>query len=261
MKNHQLIVALLGLQIMASNALAAENNNGSVTEPGAGTVWTEPKTGMEFVWAPSGCFRMGGDGEAFEQPVHKVCVKGFWIGRHEVTQKQYRQIMGQDDSLFKGSNNPAERVNWHDALDFAGKMSASTGTKVRLPSEAEWEYACRAGSAHELYCGKGTPEKLGWFRNNSGMTTHPVGQLAANDWGLYDMSGNVWEWTQDCINNNYKGAPADGSAWETGNCKMRVGRGGAWNNNEDVLRASHRKFDDAGGRDSINGIRVIRTDR
>ena len=257
MKNYHLLVALLfGLQVMASNALAGEP---TASEPAAGTVWTEPKTGMVFVWAPSGCFQMGGDGEAFEKPVHKVCVKGFWIGRHEVTQKQYKQIMGKSESIFQGSNNPVDRVNWHDAAEFAGKMSALAGTKIRLPSEAQWEYACRAGSTHDLYCGNGAPEKLGWFNDNSGKTTHPVGQLTANGWGLYDMSGNVWEWTQDCINNSYKGAPADGSAWESGNCAMRVGRGGAWNNNPDVLRASHRKFDDAGGRDNINGIRVIRT--
>jgi len=260
MKKYHLLIALLfGLQVMASNAQAAEGKQGTVTEPAAGTVWTEPTTGMEFVWAPSGCFQMGGNGEAFEQPVHKVCVKGFWLGRYEVTQKQYQQIMGENQSLFQGSSNPVDRVNWNDAIDFANKMGSRTGTKVRLPSEAEWEYACRAGGMHEQYCGNGAPDNLGWFSDNSGMITHPVGQLAANNWGLYDMSGNMWEWTQDCYNkHNYKGAPADGSAWESSECVMRVSRGGAWNNTPDVLRAAHRKFDDANGRDSINGFRVVR---
>jgi len=262
MKNYYLFVAMLfGLQLMASNTQAAESKQKATPEPGAGTVWTEPKTGMEFVWAPSGCFQMGGDGEAFEKPVHKVCLKGFWIGRYEVTQKQYQQVMGENQSLFKGSNKPADRVSWHDATDFGKKMSSRTGTKIRMPSEAEWEYACRAGGMHEQYCGKGAPEKLGWFYDNSEMTTHPVGQLSANDWGLYDMSGNVWEWTQDCQNLSYNGAPADGSAWESGSCAMRVGRGGAWNNHPDVLRALHRKFDDNGGRDNINGLRVVRMTR
>jgi formylglycine-generating enzyme required for sulfatase activity len=253
MKNYHLLATLfLGVQALSINAQAA------ALESSAGKVWVEPKTGMEFVWAPSGCFQMGGDGESFEKPVHKVCVKGFWIGRYEVTQKQYQQIMGENQSLFRGENNPVDRVNWHDAAGFASKMSSNTNLKIRLPSEAEWEYACRAGGVHEKYCGGEAPDKFGWFSNNSGMATHPVGQLTANAWGVYDMSGNVWEWTQDCQNANYKGAPANGSAWNSGDCRMRVDRGGAWNNSADVLLASHRKFDDVAGRDSINGLRVVR---
>lgn len=260
MKKYHLLVALLfGFQVMSSSVHAVAPKQGAATEPSAGAIWTEPKTGMEFVWAPSGCFQMGGDGEVFEQPIHKVCVKGFWVGRYEVTQKQYQQIMGENRSLFQGISNPVDRVNWHDATDFGKKMSSSTSMKIRLPSEAEWEYACRAGGMHDKYCGGDTPDKLGWFSDNSGMATHPVGQLAANSWGLYDMSGNVWEWTQDCYNkHSYKGAPSDGRAWVSSECVMRVGRGGAWNNTPDVLRASHRKFDDASGRDSINGFRVVR---
>ncbi|NOU01475.1 MAG: formylglycine-generating enzyme family protein [Gallionella sp.] len=259
MKKYHLLAALLiGLQGMIGGVQAATLKQGAASEPSAGTIWTEPKTGMEFVWAPAGCFQMGGDGEAFEKPVHKVCLKGFWIGRYEVTQKQYQQIVGSNQSLFQGENNPVERINWHDATDFGKKMSATTNTAIRLPTEAEWEYACRAGGLHDKYCGGDEPNKLGWFSNNSGMTTHPVGQLAANAWGLYDMSGNAWEWTQDCQSANYKGAPTNGASWHSGNCGMRVGRGGAWNNSADVLLASHRKFDDMGGRDSINGLRVVR---
>ncbi|MBK7366106.1 MAG: formylglycine-generating enzyme family protein [Nitrosomonas sp.] len=252
MKSYQLFAAILfGTQVMVGNAYSAG-------EPGPGTLWTELKTGMEFVWAPSGCFQMGGDGEMFEKPVHKVCLKGFWIGRYEVTQKQYQQVMDENQSLFQGASNPIDRVSWLDASEFAKTMSKLSGTTIALPSEAQWEYACRAGGLHETYCGNGAPKELGWFYDNSEMTTHLVGKLAANEWGIYDMSGNAWEWTQDCQNLNYKGAPADGSAWESGSCGMRVGRGGAWNNHPDILKASHRKFDDNTGRDSINGMRVVR---
>jgi formylglycine-generating enzyme required for sulfatase activity len=260
MKNYRSVLVLFfGLQLIASNAQAEAGKQATSPEPGVGTVWVEPKSGMEFVWVPSGCFQMGGAVEKEEQPIHKVCLKGFWMGRFEVTQKQYQQVTGENKSIFQGQNNPVDYVNWNDASSFVSKMSAFSGNKIRLPSEAEWEYACSAGGKHKLYCGNGEADKLAWFHDNSTMTTHPGGQLAANDWGLYDMSGNVWEWTQDCYNtHNYKGAPADGSAWKTGNCLMRVSRGGAWNNNPEVLRASHRRFDDAGGRDSINGIRVVR---
>jgi formylglycine-generating enzyme required for sulfatase activity len=259
MKTNQLLAAiLLGVQFISGGAQAASDVTSTSAEPAPGTVWTEPKTGMEFVWAPSGCYQMGGDGEVFEKPVHKVCVPGFWIGRYEVTQTQYQQVMNANPSLFTAENKPVDRVSWEDAAEFGRKMSKLSGFTIATPTEAQWEYACRAGGSHEVYCGKGDVKELGWSYETSGMTTQAMGKLAPNDWGIYDMSGNAWEWTQDCQNLNYKGAPVDGSAWESGNCTMRVGRGGAWNNHPDVLKASHRKFDDANGRDSINGMRVVR---
>ena len=229
--------------------------------PAASTVWTEPQTGMEFVWVPTGCFNMGSSNESeTEQPVHKVCLKGFWMGRYEVTQAQYQQIMGNNPSQFRGSNNPVEQVNWDDAKGFAEEMSSRTGTKVRLPSEAEWEYACNAGGAHEIYCGPGRKsDRLGWDDGNSGQRTHPVGQLAANDWGLYDMSGNVWEWTEDCWNDSYNGAPADGSAWQSGDCSRRVIRSGSWNDYPTDLRAANRYEFESGFRYDNYGFRVVTT--
>jgi formylglycine-generating enzyme required for sulfatase activity len=209
-------------------------------EPAAGAKWVEPKTGMEFVWVPTGCFNMGGDNE-YEQPFHRVCLKGFWMGKYEVTQGQYQSMMKVNPSNFSGKNNPVERVNLDDAYNFVDEMSYLTGTKVKLPSEAEWEYACRAGSAHERFCGGGgKPERVGWYKWNSQRSTHPVGQLAANDWGLYDMSGNVWEWTHDCWNENYEGAPTDGSAWRAANCTGHVLRGGSWLSYQNTLNAAYR---------------------
>lgn len=254
-----LISLMLGLQGMAGNAQAEERKHGAASEPAAGKVWAEPKTGMEFVWVPSGCFNMGGS-EDDEGPVHKVCVKGFWMGRYEVTQAQYRQVMDKNPSQFLGSDKPVEQVSWDDASNFAEEMGNNTGTKVRLPSEAEWEYACRAGGAHEKYCGPGgRPDRLAWYRDNSGKQTHAVGQLAPNDWGLYDMSGNVWELTQDCEHESYRGAPADGSAWKSGDCGSRVVRGGSWAGISDNLRAAVRSDIDTGIRFYIYGFRVART--
>jgi len=258
-KYHLFVTLLLGLQAMIINAQAADDKQSSTSATNAGTVWKEPKTGMEFVWVPAGCFDMGVNAAEMEKPVHKVCVNGFWMGRYEVTQKQYQQLIGTNPSVFKGPDNPVDSVSWHDASAFVEKMSKVTGTKVSLPSEAQWEYACSVGGVLKDYCGIGAVEKLGWFLDNSGMTTHPVGEIGANVWGLYDMSGNVWEWMQDCGNFSYKGAPVDGSAWETGNCSLRMARGGAWNNTSDTLHVSHRRVDDTGGRDFINGIRVVRS--
>jgi formylglycine-generating enzyme required for sulfatase activity len=255
---------ILGLLVVTGNAQAGNEQNHDASDmqhsgnPVAGTLWIEPRTRMEFVWVPSGCFRMGGDRDD-TQPVHKVCVKGFWMGRHEVTQAQYQQVKGFNPSKFKGPNRPVEQVSWDYASIFANAMSYSTGTKVRLPSEAEWEYACRAGGMHELYCGSGRPGQLAWYKANSKGWTHDVGQLAPNAWGLYDMSGNVWEWTQDCYNKNYKGAPNDGSAWLSGNCGRRIFRGGAWYNNPGDLRATRRNNHGTGTRINIIGFRVVRT--
>lgn len=254
---HTLTATLLVLGLLSvSTAYAAPKVK---AEPAAGTVWTEPKTGMEFAWMPSGCFEMGGDEKKFEQPVHKVCVKGFWMGRTEVTQDQYRKVMGINPSEYRGSNLPVENVGWDDSTDFAEEMFAVTGIKVKLPTEAQWEYACRAGGAHEKYCGAGgKPERLAWFGESINNPNHPVAQLTANDWGLYDMSGNVWEWTQDCWNENYNGAPADGSAWKTGECDKRVLRGGSSWEDAKSARAADRMNGGTDYKAEHGGLRLVR---
>lgn len=255
MKREQLLM-LVGLA--AGFILAVSQAR---AEPAAGTGWTEPKTGMEFVWVPTGCFNMGSsDGEKDEQPVHKVCLKGFWMGRYEVTQTQYQQMMGNNPSKFRWPSNPVEQVSLGDAKGFAEEMSHSTGTKVRLPSEAEWEYACSAGGTHETYCGSGgKPDRLAWHYGNSGKQPHPVGQLAANNWGLYDMSGNVEEWTQDCWNGSYNGAPDDGSAWKSGDCGRRVVRGGSLYLTPPYVHAANRNNVDTSYFHYSAGFRVART--
>lgn len=250
-----IVILLLCLQGMASVAYAGNLK----AEPAAGTVWTEPKTGMAFVWVPSGCFQMGGTDWSYQVPVHQVCVHGFWMGKYEVTQAQYLQVAGANPSQSVGAASPVDSVSWDDAEHFTQRMSAISGAKVRLPSEAEWEYACRAGHAHGKYCGNGdNPNLLGWYNANSTNRTRPVGKLAANDWGLYDMSGNVWEWVQDCWHENFKGAPADGSVWQGGECPKRVLRGGSWCNDATYARADFRYGNDPDGGE-CSGFRVARS--
>ena len=240
-------------------AILAMGNGTAMAEPPAGTLLREPHTGMEFVWVPSGCFNMGSNtGEQFEKPVHPVCVSGFWLSKYEVTQAQYEKITGTNPSDFKGADRPVDSVSWDDAMKFALAYGLSTNVPMRLPSEAEWEYACRAGEQHATYCGDGDPSELGWYGANSKDQTHPVGQLRANAWGLYDMSGNVWEWVLDCWNLDYVGAPADGSAWLAGNCTRRVARGGAWDIRQPTLiRAAKRGRGDRSYRLNVVGFRVV----
>ncbi|MEQ9730187.1 MAG: SUMF1/EgtB/PvdO family nonheme iron enzyme [Candidatus Methanoperedens sp.] len=204
--------------------------------------------GMEFVLIPAGEFDMGSpesekDRDGNEGPVHHVKIsKAFYMGKYEVTQKQWREVMGNDPSNFKGDNLPVESVSWNDVQEFIKKLNEKEGTnRYRLPSEAEWEYAGRAGTTTRYSFGD-DESKLGeyaWYAMNSGSRTHEVGQRKSNPWGLYDMHGNVWEWVQDIYHNSYNGAPTDGSAWE-GDGSDRVLRGGCWYDLASYLRSAHR---------------------
>ncbi len=241
---------------------SAEVGTAKSSEPAPLTKWIEPKTGMEFVWIPSGCFQMGSsDGDKNEQPVHKVCVKGFWMGKYEVTQAQYEKVMRKNPSQFREAGNPVENVSWQDAKGFTEEMSYLTGTKVNLPTEAQWEYACRGGGWHETYCGTGIkPDRMAWYDGNSGKKTHTAGRLTPNVWGLYDMSGNVWEWVADAYHESYNGAPTDGSAWmQDGEENWRVMRGGSWGVGVQSVRAANRSSRVPTEQGSHYGFRLART--
>ena len=219
--------------------------------------------GMKFIHIPAGEFMMGsdeyGDGEI---PVHEVNIsKPFYLGTYPVTQCEWKMIMEDNPSEFKGDNLPVERVSWDDVQEFIRKLNAKEGTdKYRLPSEAEWEYAARSGTITRYSFGddEGKLGEYAWYSSNSNCTTHPFGQKKPNSWGLYDMHGNVWEWVQDWYHSDYTGAPTDGSAWEKGGGSARVFRGGGWNGYARNCRSAIRYYVDTGLRGCNLGFRLLR---
>ena len=216
---------------------------------------------IEFVNIPAGSFMMGSDAYSDEQPIHRVNVKAFRMSKYPITQKQYLAVMEDNPSGFKGDENcPVDSVSWHQAVEFCQKLSQRTGQTVRLPSEAEWEYACRAGSTGE-YCFGDDESKLGsyaWYDQNSEKKTHPVGKKSSNAWGLHDMHGNVWEWCEDIYHENYQGAPSDGTAWVNGGDRdQKVLRGGSWKDIAWYCRAAYRDGINARLQLNLVGFRLL----
>jgi len=230
-----------------------------------GTVFKDCEVCPEMVVIPGGSFLMGsppGAGSFDERPQRQVRVAPFALGRTEVTQAQWFAVMGTRPSRFQGDERPVEQVSWHDAQEFVRRLSSMAGRRYRLPSEAEWEYAARAGSQGAYSFGD-DERQLGlhaWFNGNSGGGTHPVARKQANAFGLSDMHGNVWEWVEDCWNGSYTGAPSDGRAWTSGECGRRVLRGGSCFNFPRIVRAASRYGYDAAYRGNLTGLRVARTD-
>ena len=208
--------------------------------------------GMKFKLLRSDTFVMGSlEGAEDEMPVHLVSiVRPFYVGVYEVTQEQWKQVMGKNPSEFEGDKRPVENVSWNEVLKFIKKLSEKEGIQYRLPTEAEWEYACRAGST-ENYC-FGNDESLfgeyAWYTDNSEGVTHNVGTKKPNAWGLYDMHGNVWEWCADWYSESYENTPTDGTAYKIPNEKGRVLRGGSWNGSAENSRCSSRINLGSGGR-------------
>lgn len=243
-----------------------------------------PKTytnsiGMEFVLIPKGRFMMGsklsaeeiskrygGDADIFEyeHPQHEVTIsKPFYLQSTSVTQGQWQKITDDNPSYFKegGDNCPVEKVSWEDAQDFIYKLNEMGASDIyRLPTEAEWEYACRAGTTTEFSFGD-DPSNFGeyaWYRGNAEERTHPVAQKAANPWGLYDMHGNVVEWVEDDWHDDYKDAPDDGSAWiKNPRGSSRVLRGGAWLDPAEFCRSADRFRYDPVIRYHFFGFRLV----
>ncbi len=196
-------------------------------------------------------FKQAGD---WEKPAHAVTLsKPFYMGRYEVTQEQYSQVMGTNPSFFKGRSLPVVTVSWEEAVAFCKKM----GDGIGLPSEAEWEYACRAGTTTLFYSGDADSalDDVGWHGNNSLETTHVVGRKTANAWGLYDMHGNVWEWCQDWYGE--LGAESVTDPQGLGSGKHRVLRGGSWYHLAQYCRSANRSYDTPGNHDDSFGFRVV----
>jgi formylglycine-generating enzyme required for sulfatase activity len=215
---------------------------------------------FEMVDLPRGKFQMGSTENAEEQPVHSVKVAPFSIGKYQVTQAQWRAVMGNNPSRFKGDTRPVEMVSWFEAKEFCRRLSEMTSFNFRLPTEAEWEYAARAGTRTRWSFGD-DEEKLGeyaWYGGNAGNETHPVGQKKPNGYGLYDMHGNVWEWVEDHWHGGYIEAPRNGRAWLTGDDNARrVLRGGSWNLFNVVTRSAVRNLNRPNNHDSFIGFRVV----
>lgn len=214
----------------------------------------------EMVTIPAGSFDMGLKGLfKNEKPVHTVTItQAFAIGKTEVTQGQWRAIMGNNPSFFSacGDNCPVEQISWNDTQEYILLLNQKTGKQYRLPSEAEWEYACRAGASHQ-YCGSDEVNNVAWYGGTFRDPTHPVAEKQANAFGLYDMTGNVCEWVEDSYHDNYDGAPLDGSAWQ-GDGEQRVIRGGSWNYTPPLIRSTVRFGDKPKYRFNNNGFRVVR---
>ncbi len=219
----------------------------------------------DMVSISGGTFTMGSnDGGSAEKPPHDVTVRSFSLCRYEVTQAQWRAVMGSDppELQFKGCDNcPVERVSWDDIQKFLKKLNQLTGKNYRLPTEAEWEYAARGGdqSGDYKYAGSNDIGEVAWYTSNSDSKTHPVGKKKKNELGLYDMSGNVYEWCQDTWHDSYEGAPTSGSAWTSGGEQnRRVVRGGSWSYNSDLCRSANRSGDVAVIRYISVGFRLAR---
>ena len=228
----------------------------------------------EMAVIPAGQYRMGSSRGAYrpdeEQPVHEVQVESFELGKYEVTFEEYDRFTAAtgrervDDEGWGRGRRPVVNVSWEDAVAYTRWLSEQTGKRYRLPSEAEWEYAVRAGVKKKKYS---WGNEIGHNRANcdgcgsqwDDRQTATVGSFAPNAWGLHDMHGNVQEWVQDCWNDSYRGAPADGSAWERGNCFLRVLRGGSWNFPPFSLRSADRSRNINESRYSGLGFRLAHT--
>jgi formylglycine-generating enzyme required for sulfatase activity len=219
---------------------------------------------MTLMQLPAGKFTMGSPNsesgrDSCEGPQRIVTIsKAFYMGIYEVTQEQYEAVMGTNPSNFKGAKNPVEQVSWNDAVEFCKKLSAKMGKTVRLPTEAEWEYACRAGSKTAFGYGDtdAALNEYAWYTNNSGDKTHPVGLKKPNAWGLYDMHGNVWEWCSDWFSESYANAKTtdpQGADFGTD----RILRSGSWYGGPKFCRSACRRRGDPDFRDYIHGFRVV----
>jgi formylglycine-generating enzyme required for sulfatase activity len=222
---------------------------------------------IQMVLVRGGTFTMGctskqgSDCYGDEKPAHRVTVSDFYIGKYEVTQAQWKAVMGSNPSYFKGNNLPVENVSWNDVQEFISKLNAKTGQNSRLPTEAEWEYAARGGASTRgyKYSGSNNVGEVAWYGDNSGRKTHPVGTKAANELGIYDMSGNVWEWCSDWYGAYSSSSQTNPIGLTTGT--RRVNRSGSGIVSASYCRVCCRAGDSPDGRDGLLGFRLARSSK
>ena len=235
-----------------------------------------------FVRINGGTFTMGSPanepGHDDDEVQHQVTISSFYMGKYEVTQKEYQEVMGTNPSYFKGDNLPVEQVSWYNAIEYCNERSRKEGLTpaytingsgndrtvtwnrntngYRLPTEAEWEYACRAGTMTAYNTGASITANTGWYETNSGYKTHPVGQKPANAWGLYDMHGNVWEWCWDLYDDYPSGAQTNPVGASSGFYRMM--RGGSSYFSAEYVRSAYRVGMNPTYRDDNLGFRILR---
>ena len=252
---HMLLIA----SAMATACLhAAESANSERKSGDTRTINLPGGAKMDMIWCAPGKFMMGSPkaeiGRFDDEPLHEVTLtKGFWLGKYEVTQAQWQSVMGLNPSRFKGPNMPVENVAWEDCQIFINKVNSVLGGAARFPTEAEWEYACRAGSNAPV-SGSGKLSEMAWYDENSDSHTHEVGANLPNAWGFYDMHGNVLEWCSDWFSQHHgmksvnpKGPP---------NGSFKILRGGCWFFYANDCRSAYRLKRDPCIRNSIYGFRL-----
>ena len=241
---------------------------------------------LDMVSIPGGSFQMGSDEYDSEKPIHSVTIAPFYMGKFAITQEHWSAIatlpkinhdLNPDPANFKGANRPVEQISWFEAVEFCDRLSQETGKPYRLPSEAEWECACRAGTKTPFHFGETISTDLANYCGQDrkiGDTTYPgsygkgvkgayreqttdVGSFSPNAFGLHDMHGNVWEWCSDRWHDNYQGAPINGSIWEAGDSEYRLLRGGSWDYDPVDCRSADRSRDTPGNRLNVIGFRVV----
>jgi formylglycine-generating enzyme required for sulfatase activity len=233
-----------------------ETRTGTRTVTRHRTVTRTRAASFAFCEIPAGTFLMG---SAKEPPVHPVTIsRGFFLGAYPVTQAQWEAVMGQNPSQFPGADRPVEQVSWDDCQGFIARLNAAGKGTFRLPTEAEWEYACRAGSTGTFCFGDDERQldDYAWTRGNSGEETRPVGQKRPNSWGLHDMHGNVWEWCQDWWDDYTPGPVTDPQGAPSGFMGARVFRGGCWRGGADFAACAHRGGRGAAYKAGILGLRL-----
>jgi formylglycine-generating enzyme required for sulfatase activity len=282
------------VEVKKSGLLGQKKEIVTKTRQGRAEYFTEDLIKLDMISIPGGSFQMGAsEGEegasSDEYPQHLVTIAPFFMSKYPITQKQWKAIaqlpkvnldLNPEPSYFKGDNRPVEQVSWNDAIEFCDRLSCKTGKQYRLPSEAEWEYACRAGTTTPFHFGATITTDLANYRGTDWQyegTTYPgnygdapkgiyreqtteVGSFSANAFGLYDMHGNVWEWCADPWHENYNGAPIDGRVWQLDSDrdnKLRLLRGGSWYDDPRGCRAAYRLRLECGNRNDFIGFRVV----
>lgn len=219
-------------------------------------------TGMEFVFVKGGCYQMGDifdNWQKDEKPVHEVCIDGFYMGKYEVTQGQWIKIMGSNPSWFRdcGDKCPVENVSWNDVMSFIDKLNRQADGKYRLPTEAEWEYACRSGGKNEKFSGSNIIDNVAWYSENSHHKTNKAGLKYSNGLGIYDMSGNVWEWVEDWYEVSAYRSLARNNPINNTAGDFKVFRGGSWNYYPIDIRCATRYSNIPDYHSSDIGFRLI----